>query len=90
MEALQKEAEKAKQLGIEGKIASYAYTPGLIVAYRLKDKEETTIAYKCPNCGHEYNPVTAIVQWPYKIKCEQCRKLVFKSSKGRGRVKKKK
>ena len=89
MEALKKESEKAKKIGMEGKIASYAYTPDLVVAYRLKDKEETTVAYKCPNCKHEYGPVTAIIKWPYVIKCEECRKLVFKSTKGRGRVKKK-
>ncbi|MDD5417652.1 MAG: hypothetical protein PHW96_02070 [Candidatus Nanoarchaeia archaeon] len=89
MESLKFESEKAKKWGMEGKIASYAYTPDLVVVYRKEGEEETTVAYKCPNCAYEYGPITAIIEWPYKIKCGQCRKLVFKSTKGRGRAKKK-
>lgn len=80
------QAFKASQ---EGMLGSYAFTPNKFALFRKKDDEEVIYAYKCEKCGFEEEK-KEVLEWPYKIKCASCKKVVFESKKGPGVRKKKK
>ncbi len=82
--------KKAVELNKEDKVGSYVYRPSDgLAAYSVKGIPVLHLMYKCQFCGHEFDK-SIDAEWPYKIKCESCRKIVLKSSKPRGRRKKKK
>lgn len=83
---LKKIKEEAIKLNEKGEIGSFVFKSNFAL-YRKKGTEIVRYAYKCQNCGFEEEKEEEM-EFPYKIKCPNCRKLVFKSRKPSGRRKK--
>lgn len=82
--------EKAKKINEKGNIGSYIFRPHSgFAAYSKKEEPILNVIYECQYCEHEFKGELEM-KWPYKVKCEECGRILFKSTKPRGRRRKKK
>jgi DNA-directed RNA polymerase subunit RPC12/RpoP len=90
MEWFDKFRERAYKLHKKGKISMVSTGPNHS-AYKEKEDVKIHVRYICPHCGHK-DELYEDLGFPYKVKCSQCRKIVWKTKiqKKRGRKKKKK
>lgn len=78
--------EEARKLNEKNNLGSFALQ-GNFALCRAKDSSKVKYMYKCPECGFEEEKEEEL-GFPYVIKCPKCKKIIFKSTKPRGRRKK--
>ncbi len=88
-EYLQEFKEVARKLHSEGKLVMFSHNPNY-VAYKVADDEKIHVRYICPKCKYQ-EEIYDILKFPPKLKCKECKFLVWESKlrKSRGRKAKK-
>ena len=79
-EKIQEIRKKAMELSREGKLGGFAQEAGKFAMYRELGSNIIHFVAKCPYCGYEWEGEDE-QEFPYKIKCPKCRRIVWESKK---------
>lgn len=84
---LEEYKKKAKELHFAKKLTMFSHSKHH-VAFKVLGDERVHMRYVCPNCTHQ-EEIVAELKFPYKVKCSNCKFLVWESKlrKQRGRKK---
>ena len=83
-----KELEKKAQDIIEsgGHFDYLSRLIGTFIMFKEAPDSPMSVAYKCPQCGHEETAVLELSK-PYTLVCSKCDFLIFKQEKVKGKRK---